>query len=180
MMKIRKILPVILVVCMLTGCGNALKDGTKQLEEGNYKKAAESFEEAAQKEEDTAEAYRGLGMALYEQEDYKGTLEAFQNALDKGVKETPQLYNLMGISAMQTEDYAGASEYFETGLALADARASEETIDGGLLQEMRYNRIVCAEKSADWDTAKEKIAEYLETYPDDERAVKEAEFLKTR
>ena len=45
---------------------------------------------------------------------------------------------------------------------------------------MRYNRIVCAEKSADWDTAKEKIAEYLETYPDDERAVKEAEFLKTR
>ena len=53
-------------------------------------------------------------MALYEQEDYKGALEAFQNALDKGVKETPQLYNLMGISAMQTEDYAGASEYSYT------------------------------------------------------------------
>ena len=40
---------------------------------------------------------------------------------------------------MQTEDYAGAYQYFETGIALSDARAAEETIDGGLLKEMRYN-----------------------------------------
>ncbi|MEJ8733669.1 tetratricopeptide repeat protein [Mediterraneibacter sp. ICN-202921] len=179
-MKIKKILPILCAVCLLTGCTNALKDGTKQMEEGNYDKAAACFTEAVQKEENAAEAYRGLGMALYEQKEYKGALEAWENALAQGIKESPQMYNLIGISAMQTEDYAGAYQYFETGIALSDARAAEETIDGGLLKEMRYNVIVCAEKSADWETAKEKITEYLELYPDDEKVMREAAFLKTR
>ena len=75
-MKIKKILPILYAVCLLTGCTNALKDGTKQMEEGNYDKAAACFTEAVQKEENAAEAYRGLGMALYEQKEYKGALEA--------------------------------------------------------------------------------------------------------
>ena len=56
---------------MLTGCQNTLKAGTRQLEEGNYEEAADSFREAAKENENAAEAYRGLGMALYEQEEYK-------------------------------------------------------------------------------------------------------------
>lgn len=179
-MRRKHILFIILAVCMLTGCQNTLKAGTRQLEEGNYEEAADSFREAAKENENAAEAYRGLGMALYEQEEYKGALDAFENAVDSGARETPQMYNLMGISSMKTEDFAGALEYFAAGIALADARSDEETIDGGLLQEMRYNEIVCCEKSADWDTAKEKMEQYLADYPNDEEAKREAEFLSTR
>jgi len=185
-MRLRKIRMTFLVLCVcmlavsLTGCGNALKAGIKQMESGDYQKAAESFQKVIDKGEDTKEVYRGLGMALYEQGDYAGALSALQTGLDNGMEETPQMYNLMGLSAMETGDYASAAQYFVTGTALADARASEETIDGELLREMRFNAVVCYEKALDWANAKEKAAEYLEDYPDDEEMIREAEFLQTR
>lgn len=171
---------VLLAVCMLGGCSNALRDGTKALETGDYEKAQELFRTAAEEEdaEKSAEAYRGLGMACYETEDYASALEAFQTALDRGAKQTVQIYNLMGICAMRTEDYKNALEYIQAGLALADS-ASAET-DPELMREMRYNEIVCCERTADWESAKQKIAEYLADYPEDETAQKEAEFLETR
>lgn len=45
---------------------------------------------------------------------------------------------------------------------------------------MRFNAVVCYEKALDWANAKEKAAEYLEDYPDDEEMIREAEFLQTR
>lgn len=171
----------LLAVCMLGGCANALKDGTKALENGEYEKAQEFFRSASE-DDDTqksAEAYRGLGIACYETEDYAGALDAFSTALDKGADQTVQLYNLMGICAMQTEDYESALAHFQAGLALAETSSGEET-DKDLLQEMQYNEIICCERTADWESAKQKIKEYLEDYPEDETAQKEAEFLETR
>lgn len=107
-MRLRKIRMTFLVLCVcmlavsLTGCGNALKAGIKQMESGDYQKAAESFQKVIDKGEDTKEVYRGLGMALYEQGDYAGALSALQTGLDNGMEETPQMYNLMGLSAMET------------------------------------------------------------------------------
>lgn len=45
---------------------------------------------------------------------------------------------------------------------------------------MRYNLIVSYEKLEDWGNAKQEVADYLENYPDDEAAQKEAAFLETR
>ena len=47
-------------------------------------------------------------------------------------------------------------------------------------QEIQFNVIVCYEKLEDWDNAKVKLEDYVTAYPDDEKAAKEAEFLKTR
>ena len=47
-------------------------------------------------------------------------------------------------------------------------------------QEIQFNVIVCYEKLEDWDNAKAKLEDYVTAYPDDEKAAKEAEFLKTR
>ena len=47
-------------------------------------------------------------------------------------------------------------------------------------QEIQFNVIVCYEKLEDWDNAKAKLEDYVAAYPDDEKAAKEAEFLKTR
>ena len=171
----------LLAVYMLSGCADAIKDGTKALKEGRYEEAQELFQEAAGDADDktAAEAYRGLGMAYYEQEEYTSALEAFQTALDKGGEQTVQIYNLMGICGMKTSDYGSALGYFQSGLAMADTSAGEDT-DAGLIQEMRYNEIVCYEQTADWESAKQKISEYLADYPGDETAEKEAEFLETR
>ena len=86
----------------------------------------------------------------------------------------------MGVCAMQTEDYADALSYIQSGLALADSQEGEDAPDASLIQEMKYNEIICCERQGDWDTAKEKVAEYLADYPDDETAQKEADFLETR
>ena len=47
-------------------------------------------------------------------------------------------------------------------------------------QEMRFNEIAAYEKTGDYESARTKLKEYVEDYPDDERAAKEAEFLETR
>ena len=112
-------------------------------------------------------------------EDYSPALEAFQTALDQGGEQTVQIYNLMGICAMNVSDYESALEYFQSGLALADTASGSET-DTDLIREMRYNEIICYERTADWESAKQKAAQYLEEYPGDEAVEKEAEFLETR
>lgn len=171
---------VLLAACMLGGCSNALKDGTRALENGEYEEARDYFQSAVNEDGETsAEAYRGLGMAYYEMEDYGSALEAFQTALDKGAEQTVQIYNLMGICAMNVSDYESALEHFQSGLALADTASGSET-DTDLIREMRYNEIICYERIADWESAKQKAAEYLEEYPGDEAVEKEAEFLETR
>ena len=44
----------------------------------------------------------------------------------------------------------------------------------------KNNEIICLEKTADWEMAKEKMSEYQAAYPEDESVAKEAEFLQTR
>ncbi len=168
------------IACVSAGCANALKDGTDALEAGDYETAVTEFQKAVSdgNEEMEAEGYRGLGMAYYETGEYAQALEAFQNAVNQGAEQTVQIYNLMGVCAMQTGDYGNALESIRAGLALADS--GREDADADLVREMEYNEIICYERQADWENAKQKIAEYVNQYPDDEAAQKEAEFLETR
>ena len=80
-MKRATLLALTVSACLLTGCTNALKDGTGYLEDGNYKEAVTAFQKAVDEGKKTAEAYRGLGMAYYEQEDYASAKDAFEKAL---------------------------------------------------------------------------------------------------
>lgn len=173
-------------VCFLTGCANYVRDGAKLLEEGDYKQAAETFERAIREaEEDKTvepEAYRGLGIAYYEQGDYEKAGETLQKALDTGAKQTPVIYNMIGICAMQQEAYADALAAFEAGITLEVVTGEEEKpVDySETIREMRYNRIICYEKTQDWAGAKSAVSEYMADYPDDAEAKREAEFLETR
>ena len=56
----------------------------------------------------------------------------------------------------------------------------DKFIPDDMKQEIQFNVIVCYEKLEDWDNAKAKLEDYVTAYPDDEKAAKEAEFLKTR
>ncbi len=190
-MKIKRRLMFTAAVCIsaagiLGGCANPQKEGTAALEEGNYEEALTQFQKASESDdrEKSAEGYRGLGMAYYESGEYGKALEAFQQAVDLGAAETVQLYHLMAACGMQIwedeEDYRAVLDDIQTGLALAEIGDSGEAPDGDMIREMKYNEIICYEKLADWENARQKAEEYLSEYPDDQAVQKEAEFLKTR
>ena len=187
-----------------------LKEGTELLKEQKYEEAITTFETAIEQEEEESEAFRGVGIAQYEQGNYEDALKAFEQALEfEDAVKTPTIYNLMGICSMKLTDYQGAANNFKAGILVGentDAQESKvenedvnkaenkaenknEGKDEGkdeskdyaeVMKEMRYNLIVSYEKMEDWGNAKQAAADYLEQYPDDEAVRKEAIFLETR
>ncbi|MGN1267563.1 MAG: tetratricopeptide repeat protein [Dorea sp.] len=174
-MKQRKnILLILALSLMLTACGaNPYDQGVEQLENGQYEEAEASFGVAIEQEKNVADSYRGLGIACWELGDYEGAKEALLQAVENGSEKTITLYALLGNCELELQNAESALEYYEKVL-------EAEEIEAGLLQDVEYNMIVAYEQLMDMDTAKEKLAEYMEKYPDDEDAAKEAEFLETR
>lgn len=174
MRKVRALFAVVIVSLLMCGCGaDPYEKGMEQLENGKYKEAAESFEQAVEKDKNTADSYRGLGIALWEQEDYEGARSAFEHALKEGSKKTGTICNLLGTIEMKLENYEEALKYYEEGLK-AEGNSKE------LVQEMEYNSIVACEKLEDWESAGERLDEYVQKYPEDAEASKESAFLGTR
>ena len=165
---------IFILALSLSGCiSNPYKSGVKALENEEYEEAAEKFSEAVKKDKNTADAYRGLGIALWETKDYKGAKDALEHALKAGTEKTGTIYNLLGNCELKLGNAKEAARYFEMGL-------EEKDLSDELRQEMRFNTIVAYEQMGDTETAKSLLAEYISEYPDDEDAAKEAEFLETR
>ena len=66
-----------------------------------------------------------------------------------------------------------ALNYYNLGL-------EQDDVSKKMKKEMKYNIIVAYEKMEDWESAEVKLEEYLDSYPNDKAAKKEAEFLETR
>lgn len=172
-MNKRRVLICLVLGMLITGCARPVEDGMELLKAGSYQEAIAAFEESIEKEKEVAEAYRGQGMAYWELGDYEKAEDAFKEALIQGAEETGTIYNFLGISALRKEDFPAAAQYFELGLR-CEGNSPE------LIKSMEFNRIVTQEKLGNWATAKTKLEEYVQKYPEDAVAVKEAEFLETR
>ena len=160
-------------VLLMSGCAKPVEEGTELLKENKFAEAQEKFQDAVDKGKHTGEAYRGLGICYWEQENYAAAEKSFGLALDNGAKETATIYNLLGLCALETDKPEKAVFYFEEGQNFPDAGPE-------LLQEMSFNLAAAYEKVGDWAAAKEKLKTYVELYPDDARAAKELEFLNTQ
>ena len=172
--KIGRWLSVFLCPLLLTGCmADPDADGIAALENGQDEEAAGQFKEAVKKDENKADSYRGLGIALWETKDYEGAKEALKKALEEGSKKTGTICNLLGSCEFQSGNMEEALKYFEEGQK--DAGNSDS-----LTQSMRFNSICAYEKLGDIETAKSLLKQYTADYPEDEEAVKEAQFLETR
>ena len=174
MKKLQRIISLIMICVLLTGCSfSPYKTGIKYLEDGEYSKAVTEFQEAVEKGKHLKDSYRGLGIALWEEKDYKGAYEALENALSEGAKESATIYSLLGNCAMRIEKYEKAVEYYEKALAMED-------ISEDLTKETKYNLIAAYEYAGNIDKAKETLLAYMDAYPGDENVEREAEFLETR
>lgn len=135
---------------------------------GEYKKAYIALEEA--KNEGGVEAYLYLGRAYEATGDYNYAESVYNSYLTK-VGEDAQVYNQLGLCEARKGEYEDALESFQSGLDVEDA---------SMKQVLLFNEIVAYEHLGEFEQAAALMKEYLTTYPDDELAIREFEFLSTR
>ena len=158
---------------LLTACGNPSKKGVEYLEKGEYDQAVEQFEQAIERIRIPEMPGEESALWKWEQKDYKGARNAFRKALDNNAEKTGTIYNLIGNCDLKLGKAKEALNYYNLGL-------EQDDVSKKMKKEMKYNIIVAYEKMEDWESAEVKLEEYLDSYPNDKAAKKEAEFLETR
>ena len=107
--------------------------------------------------------YEALGDYNYASDIYAAYAEN-----DQGKAE---IYNQLGLCRMKMEAYELALEAFQAAMNIED---------NGMMQTLKFNEIVTYEYMRDYKTAAALMSSYLRSYPDDEAAKREYEFLQTR
>lgn len=149
------------------------KEGAAFLEEGKYEEAITCFEKDIADEKHLEEAYRGMGIAYFELEDYANAITNFQLVLEQEeAEETASLYNMMAVSYLKQNELQKALESYQKAL---EFECTEE-----MKQEILFNEIAIYQELSEWEVLKEKVAAYVASYPDDTRMDKTVEFLETR
>lgn len=165
---------LLLLLCvLLVGCKADEPTIIELLERGEYETAIIKLETMITREENVGEAYRGLGIAYWELEEYQKARGAFEYALANGEEETGTICNFIAVCDLRLGHLESARQWFARGLE-KDDNAPE------LIQEMEFNQIAVYQKQGDLETAKEKLNIYVEKYPQDQDAMRELEFLETR
>ena len=127
-----------------------------------------SLEEA--KTQKGLEAYLYLGKAYETTGDYNYASTVYNSYLAKN-SDNAQIYNQLGICEMQKGQYAKALDAFQKGLKVGDKT---------MQQSLQYNEIAAYDHLGEFKKAAVLMEAYLKNYPDDEKAKREYEFLKTR
>ena len=136
---------------------------------GDYENARTYLDKA--KEESGYEAVLFLGKTHEELGDYNYAISVYNTFLNDSGEDCPEILNQMGLCKMEMGDYEGALQAFQQAMQVED---------NGMMQVLKMNEIVAYEKLGEYKQAAVLLGNYLKTYPDDETAKREYEFLKTR
>lgn len=134
----------------------------------NYDSAKTYFEQAQKGDEAQITLY--LGRTYEALGDYNYAISLYNTYLDKEHNDS-QIYNQMGLCQMKMERYSEALASFQAGMNQEDST---------IMQTLKFNEIVAYEYMQEYQTAASLMSTYIKTYPDDEDAVREYEFLKSR
>lgn len=151
---------------------------------------------------ETADDYYYQGMVYYDLGNSDKALESFKTAADKGSSSATSMYAKVCIETGRTDEARSMFESMKNdgedlaaaynGLALCDIadgsyddalsniQSGLDQNDDDMTEALLFNEIVVYEKKLDFETAKSKMEEFLNTYPDNEEAQREYEFLQTR
>lgn len=135
---------------------------------GEYQAASLALEKAREK--------GGAGVCLYLGKSYEATGEynyaaSVYNAYLSKDSTNAQMYNQLGLCEMARGDYEKALAAFQAGMNVEN---------NSVMQTLTFNEIVAYEYLGDYKKAAVLMESYLRTYPDDENAQREYEFLRTR
>lgn len=134
----------------------------------DYGKASNLLEES--KDGQSAEAYLYLGKSYEATGDYNYAASVYNSYIAKD-SGNAEIYNQLGLCEMQRKDYNAALNAFQTAMKIEG---------NGMMQTLQFNEIITYEYLGDFKKAAVLMDNYVLTYPDDEKAKREYEFLKTR
>lgn len=117
-----------------------------------------------------SEAYYYIGEIKREQKNYRDAIYQYKLYIDSKKVLNPNVYNQIAVCHMRLGEYKDALAYLQWSM----------NYPSGSLRVLKKNEIIAHEKLGDFDTALEKIQEYINLYPEDQEALREWEFIKTR
>ena len=135
---------------------------------GNYEEARKNLQAAS--DMGNIDAVVLLGKACIENNDTAAAREAYQKVVNDE-ENRAVAYNGLALCDISDGDYSAALQNISKGLAEDDPAVAESLL---------FNEVVVYEKMFDFATAKEKMAAFLEKYPDNREAKRENLFLKSR
>lgn len=135
---------------------------------GDYENARNYLESS--KGNKNAEAVLLLGQTYEKLGDYNYAASIYSNYLT-AYSDNVHLLNRLGMCKLEAGDARSALEYFEKALALEES---------SMTQVLKFNQIVAYEYLGEFDQANVLMRNYLQIYPDDQEALREYEFLKSR
>lgn len=112
-----------------------------------------------------------LGKIYLSDKDIGNARAMYQQYMELQEENQARGFNGLALCDIAEGNYSSALEQIRKGLEIAEK---------GDVQELLYNEVVVYEKMLDFDTAKIKMASYMELYPDDVDAQKENQFLQYR
>lgn len=122
------------------------------------------------KDQGGAEASLYLGKSYEATGDYNYAASVYNNYLAKDTSDA-RIYNQLGLCEMARGDYRAALSAFQSGMQ----------IEGNeMMQSLLFNEAVVYEYLHDYRQAAVLMESYLKTYPDDQVARREYDFLSTR
>lgn len=111
-----------------------------------------------------------LGRVYLDMDDAASARAMYQNYLNDKEKSA-KAYNGLVLCDIAEGKYEQALEHVANGLGCKDA---------AMEQNLLYNEIVIYEYQQDFETARNKMTEYLAKYPEDASAIRENQFLQSR
>ncbi|MBR4983537.1 MAG: tetratricopeptide repeat protein [Lachnospiraceae bacterium] len=135
---------------------------------GDYENARNYLEST--KGNKSADAALLLGQTYEKLGDYNYAASVYSNYLTQH-PDNVILFNRLGMCKLQAGDAQGALECFEKALAMEDS---------SMTQILKFNQIVAYEYLGEFDQANVLMRSYLQIYPDDQEALREYEFLRSR
>lgn len=140
--------------------------------QGDYSRACTYLETARQADENKAssELITLLGECYKKEGNYEFAAVIYSSYLE-GIQD-PAVYNQLGLCYIEQGDYQAALKAFQSGIDIRE--------NNTCMQTLKLNEIVSLEYMGEYDSARDKLAEYMSTYPSDSTMEKEYTFLSTR
>ncbi len=158
--------------------GNFLTENEKKLSDydkgriyyymGEYENAKTYLEKA--KSDDQEQVILLLGKSYEQLGDYNYATSVYKNYLEEH-PEAAEIFNQLGLCKLKSGEYEEALSAF---------RSASNVENNGMDQTLMFNQIVAYEYTGDFKQAAVLMESYLKKYPEDEAALREYEFLKTR